>query len=343
MPAQLIAHTLPVTGIGAAMLAGAGFTALVELAVVHLRQIDGLSPPLLGAVLATQVLGMAVALWLITRMLPTRWFPVLVLGGLLTIAAAGALLALAGALPAVPVIALVGVLLGLGAGAAVGPGCSSGLSASPLPGSVRRSPWSSCCGWRRPSCSRRCCCASRPRVQTPPAASGRSRCSSPSRRHWAPSCSRVYCFSAVPVRTHPTCSVGWTVTRPHTIRRRWRRSCGAATKPSAPSRVDDPTGQVRCGPAGTPMVVAVRPTLVSWNSCERRSGTRASHGLSPRWPGPRCPGSGYAGAPGRSGRCPRWRSGWTGPYAAAAVPRRAGGRRRCDRPGPAGRHLRRAR
>ena len=133
MPAQLIAHTLPVTGIGAAMLAGAGFTALVELAVVHLRQIDGLSPPLLGAVLATQVLGMAVALWLITRMLPTRWFPVLVLGGLLTIAAAGELLALAGALPAVPVIALVGVLLGLGAGAAVGPGVFLGALSVPAP------------------------------------------------------------------------------------------------------------------------------------------------------------------------------------------------------------------
>jgi hypothetical protein len=133
MPAQLIAHTLPVTGIGAAMLAGAGFTALVELAVVHLRQIDGLSPPLLGAVLATQVLGMAVALWLITRMLPTRWFPVLVLGGLLTIAAAGALLALAGGLPAVPVIALVGVLLGVGAGAAVGPGLFLGALSVPAP------------------------------------------------------------------------------------------------------------------------------------------------------------------------------------------------------------------
>lgn len=123
MPVHLIAHTLPVTGIGAAMLAGAGFTTLVELAVVRLRQVDGLSPPLVGAVLATQLLGMAVALWLITRVLPTRWLPVLVLGGLFTISA-GAVLALGGALPAVPVAAVAGLLLGLGAAPASGPGCS---------------------------------------------------------------------------------------------------------------------------------------------------------------------------------------------------------------------------
>jgi MFS family permease len=133
MPVELIAHTLPVTGIGAAMLGGAGFTMLVELAVVRLRQVDGLSPPMIGAVLATQMLGMAVALWLITRVLPTRWLPVLVLGGLFTISVSGVLLAAAGTLPAVPVAAAAGLLLGAGAGAAVGPGLFLGALSVPAP------------------------------------------------------------------------------------------------------------------------------------------------------------------------------------------------------------------
>ena len=133
MPVRLIAHTLPVTGIGSAMLAGAGFTAVVELCVLRLRDVDGLSPPALGGVLATQLAGMALALWLITRVLSTRWLPVLVLGGLFTISAAGALLAGAGALPAVPAVAVTGLLLGLGAGAGVGPGLFLGALSVPAP------------------------------------------------------------------------------------------------------------------------------------------------------------------------------------------------------------------
>ena len=133
MPVELIAHTLPVTGIGTAMLTGAGFTALVELAVTRLEKVDGLDPQQAGAVLATQVLGMAVALWLVTRVVPTRWLPVLVLGGLVTTAAAGLLLTTAGALPAVPVAAAAGVLLGLGAGAGVGPGLFLGALSVPAP------------------------------------------------------------------------------------------------------------------------------------------------------------------------------------------------------------------
>jgi MFS family permease len=132
MPVELIAHTLPVTGVGAAMLTGAGFTTLVELAVTRLR-IEGLDPARIGLTMATQVAGMAVALWLITRALRTRWLPVLVLGGLLTIGAAGVLLAVAGSLPAVPVIAAAGVLLGLGAGAGVGPGLFLGALSVPAP------------------------------------------------------------------------------------------------------------------------------------------------------------------------------------------------------------------
>jgi MFS family permease len=132
MPVELIAHTLPITGIGAAMLTGAGFTTLVELGVTRLR-LDGLDPARIGLVLATQVLGMAIALWLITRVLPTRWLPVLVLGGLLTVAAGGALLAAAGTLPAVPVVAAAGALLGLGAGAGVGPGLFLGALSVPAP------------------------------------------------------------------------------------------------------------------------------------------------------------------------------------------------------------------
>jgi MFS family permease len=129
MPLKLIAHTLPVTGIATAMVAGASVTALVDLAVVYLLQVRHESPVLTGTILATQVVGVAVAAVLFKAVLRTRWLPVLALGGLGTTALGGALLLGLGPGHALPLVAVAGLLLGFAAGAGVAPGLfMAGLS-----------------------------------------------------------------------------------------------------------------------------------------------------------------------------------------------------------------------
>jgi MFS family permease len=86
-------------------------------------------PVLVGGLLAPMLIGITVGAVMFRWLLPTRWLPLLVLGGLGVLAvAAAALLALdpATAMVLVPVVA---VLLGFGAGAAVAPGLfMAGLS-----------------------------------------------------------------------------------------------------------------------------------------------------------------------------------------------------------------------
>lgn len=120
MPARLIAHTLPVTGLACAMLTGAGYTALLQLTVTALRR--GLDAPSVAAVTAAQILGLAVGVWLIARVLRTRWLPVLALGGLGAVGAAGVVILLLLEVAPVPAAAVAGVLLGFGATTGVGPG-----------------------------------------------------------------------------------------------------------------------------------------------------------------------------------------------------------------------------
>ncbi|MFR0358003.1 MFS transporter [Streptomyces sediminimaris] len=129
MPVRLISSTLPVTGVGCAMLAGAAYTTLLELAEVYLFRGTGWAPWRVGAVMTSQVLGIATAAWLFKRAFPSRWTPLLALSGLLsTLAAATVLLFLSPGSASVlaPVAA---VLLGFGAGAGVAPGLfMAGLS-----------------------------------------------------------------------------------------------------------------------------------------------------------------------------------------------------------------------
>ncbi len=130
MPLKLIAHTLPVTGIATAMVAGAGVTALVELAVVYLLRVRHLAPATTGLVLTTQVVGVVLAAALFARTLRTRWLPALALSGLGVVALAGAVLLALSPAHAVPLIAVGGLLLGFGAGAGVSPALfTAGLSA----------------------------------------------------------------------------------------------------------------------------------------------------------------------------------------------------------------------
>lgn len=129
MPLKLIAHTLPVTGIATAMVTGAAVTALVDLAVVYLLQVQHESPVLTGTILATQVVGVAVAAVLFKAVLRTRWLPVLALGGLGTTALGGALLLGLGPGHAIWLVGVAGLLLGFAAGAGVAPGLfMAGLS-----------------------------------------------------------------------------------------------------------------------------------------------------------------------------------------------------------------------
>jgi hypothetical protein len=121
MPLKLIAHTLPVTGIATAMVTGAAMTALVDVAVVYLLQVDHKSPVLTGTILATQVIGVGVAALLFKSVLRTRWLPVLALGGLGMTVIGGALLLGIGPGLGIWVVALSGLFLGFGAGAGVAP------------------------------------------------------------------------------------------------------------------------------------------------------------------------------------------------------------------------------
>ncbi|HEU5007361.1 MAG TPA: MFS transporter [Jatrophihabitantaceae bacterium] len=130
MPLKLISHTMPLTGLGIAMLAGAAVTALVELSVLYLTKVAGATPLVCGSVLATQVLGVIVAAWLFKRFLPTRWLPAYAFVGLGVVALGSGVLLLLSPDDAVIVTAIAGLLLGFGAGAGVAPALfMAGLSA----------------------------------------------------------------------------------------------------------------------------------------------------------------------------------------------------------------------
>ncbi|MCW2492896.1 MAG: hypothetical protein JWN47_2260 [Frankiales bacterium] len=129
MPLKLISHTLPITGIATAMVTGAVVTALVELAVVYLLQVQHESVAVTGTILGTQVIGVIAAALLFKMALRTRWLPAFALVGLGVAGVAGALLLGLGPGRAIWIIAVAGVLLGFAAGAGVTPGLfMAGLS-----------------------------------------------------------------------------------------------------------------------------------------------------------------------------------------------------------------------
>ncbi len=130
MPLKLIAHTLPVTGILAAMAAGGAVTALLDIGAVYLLEV-GQHPPLVtGAVLTTQVAGVLLAAVLFSRFLRTRWLPAFALTGVGLVAVGGVLLLALSPGRDVWLVAGAGLLLGFGAGAGVAPALfMAGLSA----------------------------------------------------------------------------------------------------------------------------------------------------------------------------------------------------------------------
>lgn len=126
MPVRPISHTLPVVGIGTAMIGGAAFTVLLELTVRYLTDVTKTPPVIAGGLLAPMLIGIAVGALLFRRMLPSRWLPVLALSGLGTIAVAAATLLGLTTGTAMVIVPIAGVLLGFGAGASVAPGLFMG-------------------------------------------------------------------------------------------------------------------------------------------------------------------------------------------------------------------------
>lgn len=119
---RAITHTLPVIGVLNAMLAGAGFTVLIEIAMAHLARIEHQGFGTVSLAMSTPLLGMAAAAWVFRSTISSRWLPVTVLGGLLAVGASGAVLMGVGPGPNAPLVAAAGALLGFGAGAGVAPG-----------------------------------------------------------------------------------------------------------------------------------------------------------------------------------------------------------------------------
>lgn len=134
-PVKLMWHTLPLVGTLAAMIGGAAFFSLMMLAQEYLLKIEHVSMLEGGLTFWPQVVGVIITASLLGLLLRTRWLPFLVLGGMLLLIGAGALLLTLQPGPGArtTVLAAAG-LLGLGAGATVSPGLY--LAAFALPSRI---------------------------------------------------------------------------------------------------------------------------------------------------------------------------------------------------------------
>ena len=122
MPVRPIRHTLPITGTLGAMVVGAAFTTLLELAELFLMMGTSRNSVGISVLLVTQVPGVALAAWLFKRALPTKWTPVLALSGLVSVLVAGVVLLGVSASNVDTIVPVAALLLGYGAGAGVAPG-----------------------------------------------------------------------------------------------------------------------------------------------------------------------------------------------------------------------------
>lgn len=120
-PVALISSTLPLGGIVIAMAAGAAFTGMLQLAQLHLTQVERDSPLLAAALVSSAIVGVLVAALTFKRVLGTRWLTVFALTGLVGLAAAGVLLLVLDEGNAHVLVPVAALLLGYGAGAGVTP------------------------------------------------------------------------------------------------------------------------------------------------------------------------------------------------------------------------------
>jgi MFS family permease len=122
MPVRPISNTLPVTGTLNAMIVGASFTTLLELAEVYMLEVSGYSPVRTGLLIAPQIAGVVASAVLFRRVMVTRWTPYMALSGLLSIIVGGAILLALTPSNASTVVPIAAIFLGYGAGAGVVPG-----------------------------------------------------------------------------------------------------------------------------------------------------------------------------------------------------------------------------
>lgn len=122
MPVRPISNTLPVSGTLGAMLVGAAFTTLLELAEVYLEEVAHYSAVKSGALIAPMVLGVVIASVLFKQLVTTRWTPVLALSGIVSVAVGAGILLAVSASNASAVVPVAMLFLGFGAGAGVTPG-----------------------------------------------------------------------------------------------------------------------------------------------------------------------------------------------------------------------------
>ncbi len=122
MPVEALSTQLPVTGMVVAMLAGAVFVTVVEVLETFLGGPGNLSAAGVGALFWPMPVGLVVAAVVFGAVFRTKYMPVLVNVGILTLIAGTALLLTVD--PARPgaVVPLATALLGFGAGATVSPG-----------------------------------------------------------------------------------------------------------------------------------------------------------------------------------------------------------------------------
>jgi MFS family permease len=121
-PVKLVSHTLPVTGIIAAMVTGAAAVTLLELAenILVLGQHD--SPLHTGELFWPQVVGVAVSATLFGVLLRTKWLRALIQAGTLALGAAAVGIALVSSHTGHLTFLLVSLAIGFGAGSTVAPG-----------------------------------------------------------------------------------------------------------------------------------------------------------------------------------------------------------------------------
>ncbi len=122
MPVRELATQLPVTGTWVAMVAGATFVTAVELIQLYLASVAGLSPTSAARLFWPMPLALVPSAVLFGVLFRTRYLPVLVNLGLVSLAAGcGLLLGLSSSGSTWPV-GWAAALLGFGAGATVAPG-----------------------------------------------------------------------------------------------------------------------------------------------------------------------------------------------------------------------------